>query len=978
MPDYHEIADQIRAFVQSTDQTRTPALDGLASEYAEACSELGRRLSRCQRLLQQGLRSEAIQLAEADPRLLDAIAALDFPERAEWDEIVQIYGLAAAPKIQLGGAEFLNEAYALEDPLQDLLRTHRRLALARAPVKARIAAMRKLAAQDPNNPIWTEDLRSFERTRFRQIQTESAEAARRHDVEVIGHLIAELDDQTWVEPPPQTLVQGLRKVDAQFRGQQNRAILTELETQLNDSFAAFDTLRGRRARDQWFSMVESIELPPGDPIHQRVEPALLWLEEQDLRDGAERRYEQAIRALCQALDETRRIGPVALERLGKAVMLHDRGMPEVIQNRYLQRLAEERTTAARKRNIIVGTLTAAILLLVGLIGFTIRQQSRANDASQAALAVSDMIELGELEKAGDFLKKLRAADASLLSYPPLVEAQARFEALQEKESKRQLDFADAYQRAEIAPTSQTAPPSLETARSLARLVTEKEAVEKLAQRRQAAFLDERQRRDEEIAPKLQSITDKIVQVESFLSAHPGDTKTQTQVQQSLAEPQRELTTLGPSLQVASETVQGLARELVLKLEGVQKRMDREGRRRSIEKDMARLLQSSQAIDRSPFAEYVGLLQKYAATQSDTPEAKALESVSREQPAWESVFEWNRLVRAWQKDASEWSSKKAQARLEVCAKFLAEHPQSPDSAETNKYKSHLEAIVRRDSGAESLKRRFQELLSDVLLDSIWMLEVKEFRSLPKKYYLTDKPKEGTNLIRFIVGFDGKERTKPIVTANITYADLAPQSKIAARFKVVLSQEGAVADWEKVTTDLATAIKADSEMDPLLKMALLRKVVDLAGQGSMPLRESLERARSFLEQAGVDATVPWMDPESQEADRLRARAEQVIQALPHFSEVRRQAKERSGRLETLSTRLPRAVGWLAKTQDGWQVKSGTTLPDTGGLWVVVPREKNSSWVQVGRIVKSVAGLTITEGDALMEGRPVFVRPQSVDDR
>ena len=46
-----------------------------------------------------------------------------------------------------------------EEPLQDLLRTHRRLALSRAPVRARIAVMRKLAAQDPANPIWPEDLK---------------------------------------------------------------------------------------------------------------------------------------------------------------------------------------------------------------------------------------------------------------------------------------------------------------------------------------------------------------------------------------------------------------------------------------------------------------------------------------------------------------------------------------------------------------------------------------------------------------------------------------------------------------------------------------------------------------------------------------------------------------------------------------------------------------------------------------------------
>ncbi len=174
MADHHQIVDQIRAFVQSSDQTRTSLLETLASSYAEACVDVNQRMGRCHRLLQQGLRSEAIQLAESEPKLLDSLAALDFPERADWDELLQMYQLAPAPKLTLDQAQFLNEAYAEEDPLQDLLRMHRRLALQRAPIKSRIAVMRKLAAQDTTNPIWNDDLRTFEKARFREVQAEAA------------------------------------------------------------------------------------------------------------------------------------------------------------------------------------------------------------------------------------------------------------------------------------------------------------------------------------------------------------------------------------------------------------------------------------------------------------------------------------------------------------------------------------------------------------------------------------------------------------------------------------------------------------------------------------------------------------------------------------------------------------------------------------------------------------------------------------
>jgi hypothetical protein len=148
MADYHQIVDQIRGVVQSTDLTRSERLESMATTYAEACVEVNQRLGRCQRLLQQGLRSEAIQLAETEPRLLDAVSTLDFPERADWDELVGIYAMAAAPKLMVEAASFLNESYAEEEPLLVLLLTHRRLSMQRAPLRSRIGVMRKLASQD--------------------------------------------------------------------------------------------------------------------------------------------------------------------------------------------------------------------------------------------------------------------------------------------------------------------------------------------------------------------------------------------------------------------------------------------------------------------------------------------------------------------------------------------------------------------------------------------------------------------------------------------------------------------------------------------------------------------------------------------------------------------------------------------------------------------------------------------------------------
>ena len=84
------------------------------------------------------------------------------------------------------------------------------------------------------------------------------------------------------------------------------------------------------------------------------------------------------------------------------------------------------------------------------------------------------------------------------------------------------------------------------------------------------------------------------------------------------------------------------------------------------------------------------------------------------------------------------------------------------------------------------------------------------------------------------------------------------------------------------DLASQIRADSEIDPVLQVALLRSILEQAAEGSEPLREALTKVRSILEQGDVNVNVPWMDPEDDDARKMRPRAAQLIRILPDFSE------------------------------------------------------------------------------------------------
>ena len=69
MGDYQRIVDGIRLFLQSGDRTMSPAVQKLATEYAQASQEVNERLRKCQEFLRQNLRSEATHLEVGSVRL---------------------------------------------------------------------------------------------------------------------------------------------------------------------------------------------------------------------------------------------------------------------------------------------------------------------------------------------------------------------------------------------------------------------------------------------------------------------------------------------------------------------------------------------------------------------------------------------------------------------------------------------------------------------------------------------------------------------------------------------------------------------------------------------------------------------------------------------------------------------------------------------------------------------------------------------
>jgi hypothetical protein len=287
------------------------------------------------------------------------------------------------------------------------------------------------------------------------------------------------------------------------------------------------------------------------------------------------------------------------------------------------------------------------------------------------------------------------------------------------------------------------------------------------------------------------------------------------------------------------------------------------------------------------------------------------------------------------------------------------------------------IARRSSLDDGPIANLRRLLSDRFVDRLWMVTIKDEdvdgKSFIKRYYPTKRPDVNGDHYQFsfIVSFEGKESPRTFHKDRITYLGLSPQSKVASQFKPILADDTKLAQWETVIIDLANAIRHESDIDPILQVALLRKVVGAAMEGSEPLREALQIVKTQLDDPNVDVNVPWMNPEAPLFTANRVEAAQLIQSLPDFGPARQKALAQRNRVERDIARCYRTVGWLLRSADGWQVRSRPAVRPPGDLFVLVMTDdQRVDWRKVGEIIAGEPKIDSRESSSLAEGRPVFV--------
>ena len=365
MADLYELIERMQVTLASSSNPAKEQLRELHGELTDQIRRTNKRLRECDSLLAKGLRTEAIQLAEQEPPLLDVVAILDFPELPEWNDFVAELGLSVAPELQIEIAADLNRAYSDDGPLKVHLKKFRISSLSRAPLKTRIAQLRKIAEVDSGNPIWESDLRTYEEVRHRQIMDQFQIASRNQNFGELREIAKELHGK-WLSPPQKKFIQ---RVDQEVKSLQLKAArkrLAQLVDDLLDAHHHKDHTSAAELQDEWDKLIKLCGASDDvRELQKQVRPVLNWLSEQKKRSDDESKFENAVERLQRSIDS----GHDLLElkrRFAIAAGFVGFELPEDVQDAY--KSAESNHERRRKmRLIIIASSVAAVTVITAIV-----------------------------------------------------------------------------------------------------------------------------------------------------------------------------------------------------------------------------------------------------------------------------------------------------------------------------------------------------------------------------------------------------------------------------------------------------------------------------------------------------------------------------------------------------------------------------------------------------------------------------------
>ncbi|MEL6105942.1 MAG: hypothetical protein AAFU85_07895 [Planctomycetota bacterium] len=955
--------DKIRRALEKRDGIAEEEMRPLADDYRSQVQEVNQRLDESVMLLRKGLRSEAIQRVEMTPNALDAAAELEFPEWDEWNEILQFMAIPLPPQLNHDHVAQINEAIIESLPLDALLRRHRRLAIAKAPLGVRLRTLRQIARVDANNPVWTDDVEDWEKMRLQQIDTELKNALESENARQLYELHKELTVGKWRIVPSQRLVeQSSFAAEAHLRKQQEEE-LGKIAPRISDAFDAHDEQLARSLRTEWQSARARYNLDVPDQLKPLVAPAMQWLEDLDRQSVMESERQLAVSNLQSSLD-----GEQSIEEVQKAYEQASKfgaDVPEELSKRMKHLAAKPAKERQRTLYLIAGSVIAAVVLIAAGVFWMMASSNKKQAAGEAVAELESLVTAERYQEALTYYNTLFLNNPELAKQPRMITLHATAREAVDGETSRVNRFEKLYQQAANDDPAMIDESLLPQLRELAISDREKSQVDQLTLRKQEYFKEEKRRQSDEMAAEVAQFQSQFGQLLSR-----GSSADNQQAMQALLTTVSRLPNQYPRhSDEAASKARVLRDQISMQLRKMKELgMITEQRSQAIESLMgSRTLEvfsdrlaelSTQSVARTNFVEF--------------------DTVLEEEKHWinvDSANDW--LERLGSKCEGGITPSEAQELVTTSTDLKKLISPNPIFSSLSRFDEDMREFTERrrlldDAFMRMDKHPLANLMTvtvndpdegelTYLMEATWVEgHLNRFETPGNHSLALVNDALGGSRVRSLPGPIAKPTRYPMDAIS---GLIARKNRDVAKF---------TSNWESTLISYAADITKDANLDGVIKEWLIANIVDVAIDGSDELRQSLTQTKRSLDRR-AKIRDDWFKPRPVATplspDFLQTMRTEMNLAFGRFSDPLLPYRDLA------ATRLE-WIGFLAKANDGGiEYHLRGALPEYDGkLYVAIPSRDGSAKTSIISVGSLRNGhVTLTPNPVYqVPGRPLFLFP------
>ncbi len=865
MQDARSLTQRIDALLTADALPDADEAASLAAAYARLSRQAHDRLTRCQELLARGLRSEAVQEAETEPTLLVLVSSLELQRFHAWQDFCRRHDLPAPCEVRPDVVAELNRAYAAEQLVSPLLREYRLRCVVRAPLTARIAALRGVAGVDRGNRAWADALIELERQRLTEIP--DAVQSAMGDVEALQNLQRELiDDRRKVPAPPRlldTVAEALQDSRVRHAQRQLEAMLPVL----GEAYSAMDYPACRALLDNWTQTLKAVgrtALQVPEHLREAVEPALRWVEQQAVRQENEAAFHRACRALTDAVEDDEGVDPLAAA-LAEAESF-EQPLPGSLGEDARAELARRRAVQTRRRRTRQAAVAVVVLGLCGAVAWTIHRAQVERDVDQRLAQVRTALDDHDVDAAGSLWLTFAQARSDHTDTPRARDVYDRLDAAKQEEERRADAFAQHAATLAESADEELTQDELALLSELARLADDHQQVEALRDRYRAHRAKVQQANDRAALEVAATLRTRLRGIGS--DALDREPQAVLATAADAAEQLRGLQQRDGITPTTQRVIASVTREAVGLREGAQAVLDqRELRRQRAEAETQLARYTSRP------ALLAGQLADYAKRFPDAPLTPAFSHAASDVPAWEAVEAWLAVREKWRGDPAPATLQQAAQRLRDLEAYTQSHDASPMAPALSDYRSYWGAAILASADDGPWRGRLPELLRAPIFRDLGVAETTDGRRF---YIVGDGNRRETSLgtaIDVVLSPDTTQTTtKTFAPGLLGPVEPSPQSELAAELLARVSTYE-LDRWHTFPVDVVETVLDADAVDPVLRGVLVELLLNNLEEATGRLHPDLAALRDRIAVHGEQA-VNWLNPDDMPARTTRRFMEKVL--------------------------------------------------------------------------------------------------------